>query len=621
VRRKIRHNRLWIAVVAIFSVAAIAAPTMAAQSYAPGDPYQLVANQEAGVHNIYFQDASGSHGNGGGGNHSYLVDTSKLGFRTTLDPTCASLDDSKCAATTDFRWNSALPICANATDINCLEAFGSVAADGTQSSASFDSYFPSKSQNAFTGDPARKLPTGASASRFKLTNADGSSTTYFVTAFLTGNYRRGDAATQVSGFNLEVLPVSVTPALNPGPCVTNETNSGLRGGKCYEGGFVQMFPTLGSDQFWWGESGGQGAECGTGATQLAAIAHLDKLCAKQIAFPANSKYFVKLRLNATPTGWMHGRLTDPQISVNKVANGNEYSFTGSPVLVPTLYKDNYWKDIPANILAHYDPVTGRYDNSSCDGFTTGKFVSAEDYKNPLIRNYTEKPCASGAVGIAELNTWLPVFNNTATATPSIWNMRTISAQETEGANKCFSDPNQITGIVTTNSTQYSSGPPAFSKATGSLDYQVASPHYMQDGVTNFKGVYNLIMRSDVARCLYGFSKAPVKATVSVITASGAPEVATVIVGEQNGWLYLSANNFEFSSPTIQVKLAQDAPVVVPTPVATVAPAPVKSAVPAPVKSASSAPVKLSPAMTITCVKGNSIVKTASRTCPKGYKVK
>ena len=176
-------------------------------------------------------------------------------------------------------------------------------------------------------------------------------------------------------------------------------------------------------------------------------------------------------------------------------------------------------------------------------------------------------------------------------------MRTISDQETQGANKCFSDPNQITGIVTTNSTEYSSGPPAFSKETGTLDYQVASPHFIQDGTTPFKGVYHLIMRSDVARCIYGFSKAPIKATVSVITSSGTPEVATVIVGEKDGWLYLSANNFEFSSPTIQVKLAQDAPVVVP------------------------APVKPAVAKTITCIKGKTILKTTLKNCPKGYKVK
>ena len=142
---------------------------------------------------------------------------------------------------------------------------------------------------------------------------------------------------------------------------------------------------------------------------------------------------------------------------------------------------------------------------------------------------------------------------------------------------------------------------------------------MQDGTTLFKGVYNLVMRSDVARCLYGFSKAPVKATVSVIGASGSPEVATVIVGEKDGWLYLSANNFEFSSPTVQVKLTQDAPAPAPTPTVSESAAP---ATPAPSTPATptAAPLKK---ITITCVKGKTskTVSGVKPTCPSGYKKK
>ena len=569
----------------------------ASVQYAAGDPYQLVINQEPGVHNIFFQDDSGSHGNGGGGNHSYLLDVDKYTSsqgRMTSDPTCTSLDDPKCASVVNFIWNAAIPLCASNADINCLEGFGQINSDGTTTAGTFQSNFPSKAQNAYTGDPARKLPTGGTSSVFTLPNSDGSTTTYFVTAFLSGGYRRGDATTSVRGFNLVVLPVKISPALNPGPCVTNDTNSGFKGGPCTDDGYQKIFTSVAADQYFWGEGGGQGAECGNGTSHIAAIANFDKLCAAQLAFPADKKYVVKLRLNAVPTGWMHGRLTDPLITVNTAANGSEYTFSGSPVLVPVLYKDNYWKDIPADIQAHYDPTNGVFEHTQCDGFTTGKIVSQADFANPLIRNFTEKPCASGAAGIKELNVWLPVFNNTATATPSVWNVRTISQQETVGENKCFSDPSHITGIVTTNSTEYSSGPPTFSAATGSLDYQVASPHFMQDGSTVFKGVYNLIMRSDVARCLYSFSKAPVKATVSVINSSGTPEVATVIVGEKDGWLYLSANNFEFSSPTVQVKLTQDAPA-----------------------SASSKKT------TITCIKGKTTkaVTAIKPTCPVGFKQK
>ena len=587
-------------------------PAIGASPYAPGDPFQLVMNQEPGVHNIYFQDESGSHGNGGGGNHSYLLNndqTSQEQGRMTTDPTCTSLDDSKCANANNFSWNSILPICTGSSDVNCLEAFGEVKDDGSKAEGTFKSNFPSKAQNAFVGDATRQLPSGGTTSVFSLPNSNGSTTTYMVSAYLSGRYHRGDAATNVTGFNLTILPVVITPALNPGPCILNESNSGFRGAPCTDSGFQKIYQSVADDKYFWGEGGGQGAECGTGATQLAAIAHFDKLCAKQIAFPAAQKLFVNLRLNAVPTGWMHGRLTDPLITINKIAGGSEYSFQGSPVLVPVLYKDYYWKDIPADIISHYDPVNGHYDGSSCDGFTTGKIVTAAEFQNPLIRNFTEKPCASGAIGIKEINTWLPAFNNTATATPSVWNVRTISAQETEGANKCFSNPSQITGIVTTNSTEYSSGPPSFNKDTETLDYQVASPHFMQDGTTLFKGSYNLVMRSSVARCLYNFSSAPVKATVSVIGASGDPEVATVIVGEKDGWLYLRAYGFEFSSPTVHVKLSQDAPAVI-------APAPQSQT---PVVS----PKPVIKQLTITCVKGKATKKVTAvkPTCPSGYKKK
>jgi hypothetical protein len=113
------------------------------------------------------------------------------------------------------------------------------------------------------------------------------------------------------------------------------------------------------------------------------------------------------------------------------------------------------------------------------------------------------------------------------------------------------------------------------------------------------------MRSDIARCLYGFSSAPIKAEISITSDEGEKKVATTIVNEKNGWLYLSAKGFTFSSPTINVKLSQDKEVVAPTPtpVATVTVAKKKS--------------------TISCVKGKTTKKVTgvSPKCPTGYKKK
>jgi hypothetical protein len=132
----------------------------------------------------------------------------------------------------------------------------------------------------------------------------------------------------------------------------------------------------------------------------------------------------------------------------------------------------------------------------------------------------------------------------------------------------------------------------------------------------------LVLKSDVARCIYGFSKAPIKAEISITTQDGAKKVATTVVNESNGWLNLSARGFTFSSPTIQVKLTQEAPAPVPTPtptvVATPEPTPVEVAAPAPILK----PVAAKK-MTITCVKGKATKKVTAvkPKCPAGYKKK
>jgi hypothetical protein len=152
------------------------------------------------------------------------------------------------------------------------------------------------------------------------------------------------------------------------------------------------------------------------------------------------------------------------------------------------------------------------------------------------------------------------------------------------------DKSQLNGIVSTNSNFFISGPPVFNSTEASLDYKVASPHFLPNGDV-FKGTYNLVIKSSVARCLYGFTAAPVSAKVSVVSADGSSQVATTVLGERNGWLRLSAAGFTFSSPTVRVKLTQT----------------------------KSAPKKSS----ITCIKGKTSKKVTGvkPQCPTGYRKK
>jgi hypothetical protein len=156
-------------------------------------------------------------------------------------------------------------------------------------------------------------------------------------------------------------------------------------------------------------------------------------------------------------------------------------------------------------------------------------------------------------------------------------------------NSCFNKKDNISGIVSTNATSFIAGPPTFNSAEQSLDYKVAAPHYLPNG-EEFKGTYTLSIRSDVARCLYGFTSAPISAKVSIVSATGNSSVATTALNEKNGWITLTANGFTFSSPTIKVKLTQD-------------------------KAISKKK------LTISCVKGKVTKKVTGLTpkCPSGYK--
>jgi hypothetical protein len=108
--------------------------------------------------------------------------------------------------------------------------------------------------------------------------------------------------------------------------------------------------------------------------------------------------------------------------------------------------------------------------------------------------------------------------------------------------------------VTTNALAYSGGAPVFKN--GFLSYQVAGAHYLPDGATPVQGSYDLALRSETARCLYGFSKAPISGTISVVGSQGEKKIATTVLREKAGWLTLAAYGFTFSSPTIKVKLTQ-----------------------------------------------------------------
>ena len=305
--------------------------------------------------------------------------------------------------------------------------------------------------------------------------------------------------------------------------------------------------------------------------------HINPRCGRRVPFENNARLTLILHLSPSLTGWLGGRLSNPSVKVEKLNQKvNRLMVSGESMPVNVVGAAIPYASAPTDLISYM-----RTTNPGCAADQCNVGIASS---GPLTFDYLEK--------------WKSVTKDTASRTIPYWSIsRSPAGIFSPG---CMKDG--FVGLVTTNATAYQQAMPELSG--GELTYKVAGTHFMTDGVTLTQGTYNLLLRSDVARCVYNFSQAPIKASVSIVNENDVQSVATEVVNERDGWMYLAANGFHFSQPAIKVKLTQDAPT------------PSKSETPAPV-----VPKSATNKSTITCLKGK-VKKTVTAikpTCPKGYK--
>lgn len=474
---------------------------------------------------------------------TFLIDTSTPSNIYESDPTCSSTKDSRCSLEA-FMFNAVLPFCKSKADVNCLVGMGAVDPRGNKIIGKYFQNFPVKAENQFQGNSEWKLPSGGSGALFTIPGANNSAgNTYFVSSTVRGQGGKNlTPIVSVKSFDVSITPVSIQDE--------NYDCSNIE--DCRGGGFLKFTNPNGKDV--WGIFG---AKWNNSDKTEVEYSGLQNKSLHRVAFPSDLKFYVDIRLNFSPSGWLHGRLLDPLLSITKSNGIYALHFEGNPVRVPVVFAKAKWSSLDPSIKSFYDESgTWKCKVANCitEFSRVGVFL---DYASDNLDEVqiTDTPYPSGIDGIDQLNTWLPVVNNSASAVLSNWSVRTLSARESAGSNKCFSDSSRIMGIVTTNSTEYSAGPPEFDKKSGVLNYKVSSPHF-ELNKTPFKGTYNLLMRNEVASCLYGFKKAVIQAEISIINEKGQTSIATTSISQNKTWISLKASNFEFSSPTVRVRLKQ-----------------------------------------------------------------
>jgi hypothetical protein len=466
---------------------------------------------------------------------------------------CSDVALSPCAGRrVDFK--AVLPRCVNAESINCIESV--VASVGAQNSiGTFSDTFPKtgfmdhdgssaatlKGRMDFAGSTARNIPTGGPSSIYSLSGSSfrhaGASGDYLVTVSISGS-NSADDASQTRSLFASVTPVSVKTTTcdedNHGQCMDT-----------YFGGVAVDQDNAYRCIAW-------DAVDGTGDRKIDYNANGDSSsCLLKRAFPAGIRFTVVTRLSTTPSGWLHGRMKDPSITFTPQSNFTSVSIAAEPVTVPVVAGSGAFNSLPTTIQSWFNSKCATSNNSFC-----GTRFRLQDWTAPnaTSRNAVASPRPYSVTSFEQLELWKNYINDTSAAEVSHWSVRTLDASEMLSASTCISQGTGVMGIVSTNSTLYAQGPPNYDLTSGTLNYQVSSPHFKSDG-TEFKGTYNLDIRKDIGDCLYNLSSSNFTSSVQVFSESGsAVSTAVTDFSETNGWYKFSASNFGFSAPTIKAKL-------------------------------------------------------------------
>ncbi len=484
---------------------------------------------------------------------------------------CDSLTDSKCVAPdiNSFQFTSIFTRCADTSDTDCIDSFSIKNEDGSVNVATFQrNWVPGP---VYKGDKSKFLPTGYGPNTWTLTNNKGAIETYALSVGVNGHYDlvKSPNKTNFESFIAAVQPIKELSGSGYDGPVANVTKRGDGFSQGWNTGFV--------------EQGCQIAERGT--------------CGYRLPFDLEKTVVLKVRLSQPVQGWLHGRMKDANIVMTTAADNSQVvEISAKPLSIPSVYGWVKWGDLPQKVKDLYPVGSGGTSRNSQDFITT----------DLASRTLLTKSEVAGERPINEMNLWLPLLNDKAAAMRTFWVAQTIRGELPFDSNNCVRGKG-FTGVIGTNAVVYSDGPPKFDKAEQSLNYTVGASHFDSKGEL-FKGYYQLNLRSDVARCLYGFGSAPIQAKIEVSSSDGTPSVATTVISESDGWLKMTASGFTFSTPKIKVKLSQE--VTAPSPM------PSESAAP------STAPIAAKKT-SITCVKGkiSKKVTAIAPTCPKGYKKK
>jgi hypothetical protein len=250
------------------------------------------------------------------------------------------------------------------------------------------------------------------------------------------------------------------------------------------------------------------------------------------SLPPEYKFELSAILPRSVMSWYAGRVSGAEVKYQKIdATYNRITISGEPTTVPLFAPRISRSEATPELLEIFHFCQS--SEPSCIGY----YVQGRG--NPRF-----------------VEAFRSVMNDKASGSRTVWAIRSQAPRFSESSNPndffACAPRDRAAGISTTNAMVFSGDIPKYKR--GFFSYEVAGLHYEPDGATEFLGQYEMSMDEQMARCMFGFPRTPLSATVNVVNRDGTKAIATTIVGTKNGQMRLSAHNFTFSKKTIQVQL-------------------------------------------------------------------
>ena len=582
--------------LAIFALTIQLSISSANSATIPDEQFQIPAPAEEQMRGYYVNELAESTQSTSTFISTWVGD--RVGWKNNEEaPTdvviCSSTSAPECDLRIMQQFLAVLPMCEDSKALTCIE---DVYAEKNGQSLKIEKVgkFPSSGPTDFVADERVGLPEGSQPLLVRIPDAPhAKGDTYIFRGQLTGLRSAKGATTEnfrYRGFQAGVFAVDIVNQkyLNTSGACGYLLNQ-LEPGKSFRFDATKKVDTAGCfyDEV---------SRFGPTDTTRGCVSNSPTQCAAPYSLPQDITFGMKVRFQSSMTGWLHGRVENPTVAYQATPTGGSViTMEAQATKVPVFQVWEKYSDISQSLKT----LLAEKSVARISSWFTGPGGAsnedlATDTKKSITRHggetFDEKE-------MRNMLAWIPYADDKAAALPSVWAFRTMNPN-IQQTNSCLREADSLNGLVATNSTLYIDGPPILNASTNTLDYKVASPHLTPTGDV-FKGSYNLVLKSSVARCLYNFTNAPISASVSIQNESGVSSVATTVVNEKDGWLRLSASGFTFSSPTIQVKLTQAPAVTVPQ---------AKVTTPKVVKK-------------IVCVKGKTTKSFSSKACPSGWKKK